>query len=100
MVMTVTGHQHLSMSEPIKNNDMPNRVQRFFQWLMGIEPRPNLKGKVVIKSWRNQKNLHLLEMRDKVIFDTPKGTYIATYQGGDHNDVTNYNNIRILVNLE
>lgn len=79
---------------------MPNKVQRFFQWLIGVEPRPNLKGKLVVKSWRNKKNLHLLERKDKVVFDTPKGTYIATYEGGDDDKPENYSNVRILANLD
>ena len=69
---------------------MANAVQRFFQRLIGVEPRPNLNGKLVIKSYRNTKNGHKLEPRDLVLFDTPKGTMIATYQGGDANEASNY----------
>jgi len=76
----------------------PNLVQRAVQRLLGIEPKPLLNGRVVVKHHNNIDTPHELQRNDLVIFNTPKGTYIANYQEGDPYDVSNYTNIRILSN--
>ena len=77
---------------------MANRFQRFLQRSIGITPSANTPSRIVIKSWKNTKNPHLLEQNDKVLFDTPEGTLFTVYTGGDEKDESNYKDKRIFSN--
>ena len=77
---------------------MANVVQRIIQRAIGIRPQPNYPGIHVIKSYRNRKNTHLIELGDKLIVDSEKGTYFGVYTGGDPYNVTNLKDPRLLSN--